>query len=222
MKNLYRIVPALFLVVGITTVAVAEPTHWAEEYDLDEDEILVYNDAIFDFLEQRDEEQLGDLTIGDLRELGATLSVIAQEEDYVRSARQSSRFIPGSGHFKIDEGGRGAAFLSGSLLVTAGTLVGAYFVLPEDVQFGEVDYVNDSFREIGSAWRGESIASILPAFGVLIGGGIVQGILGEIAANDAEKLAREQIESGEKTFAPQPFIYPDPRGRLILGARIGL
>jgi hypothetical protein len=90
-------------------------------------------------------------------------------------------------------------------------------VLPEEVQFGEVDYINDSFREIGTAWRGESIASLLPAFGVLMGGGLVHAILGELASNDAERIARRQIESGEATFAPKPFIYPDARGWLILG-----
>ena len=41
--------------------------------------------------------------------------------------------------------------------VLAGTLVGTYFVLPEDVQFHETDYINDSFREICSARRGQSL-----------------------------------------------------------------
>jgi len=192
-----------------------------DEWDLTEEQMLPYNAAIGEFLADNESATLDELTIGDLRELGAELSVIAQEEDYVRRARQSSRFIPGAGHFMIGEGGRGAAFVTGSVLITAGTLVGAYFVLPDGVQFGEVDYINDSFREIGTAWRAESFASILPAVGVLIGGGILNAILGEIASEDAEKRARLQIQTGERTFEPQPFIFPDANGRLMLGARIG-
>ena len=42
--------------------------------------------------------------------------------------------------------GVGAAYATGSVAVIAGAVVGAYFALPEDVQFGEVDYINDSFR----------------------------------------------------------------------------
>lgn len=217
------------MMAGAVVIAVvAAPLLFAQtdpcEYGLDltGGELLPYNAVIEDFLTERESETIDEITIGELRELGAQLSVLAQEEDYVRSARQASWFLPGAGHFKIGENGRGAAFMTGSVLVVAGTLVGAYFALPEDVQFGEVDYINDSFHDIGSAWRGESIASMLPAIGILIGGGIVQSILGEVASCDAGRRARAQIESGEKRFEPQPFIFPDAQGRLMLGARIGL
>jgi hypothetical protein len=212
---------AILLVAA--TPLFAEPMHMADnKWGLSEEEMLPYNEAINRFMVEREATTVDQITIGELRQLGATLSVVAQEENYVRRAAQASHLMPGSGHFGIGENGRGAAFLAGSVVVAAGTLVGAYFVLPEEVQFGEVDYINDSFREIGTAWRGESIASLLPAFGVLMGGGLVHAILGELASNDAERIARRQIESGEATFAPKPFIYPDARGWLILGARIGL
>ena len=126
------------------------------------------------------------------------------------------------GHFMTGANGAGAAFTVSSIAVVAGTVVGWYYVLPDAVQFDELDYINDSFQEIEDAWMGESIASFLPSAGVLIGGAIVHGILAEIAAESAGERAREQIETGAKRFEPEPFIYPDPRGRLILGARIGL
>jgi hypothetical protein len=201
----------------------AEPMNMDDnEWGLTEEEMLPYNAAIEGFMVEREATTVDQITIGELRELGATLSIVAQEENYVRRASQASHLMPGSGHFGIGENGRGAAFLVGSVVVAAGTMVGAYLLLPEEVQFGEVDYIDDSFREIGTAWRGESVASLLPSFGVLLGGGLVHAILGELASSDAERIARRQIETGEKTFEPKPFVYPDARGRLILGARIGL
>jgi hypothetical protein len=200
----------------------AESMHMEDDWGLSEEQLLPYNQAIDQFMDERATSTVDEITIGDLRQLGATLSVVAQEEDYVRRASQASYLMPGSGHFGVGETGRGVAFLAGSVVIAAGTVVGAYFLLPEEVQFGELDYINDSFREIGTTWRGESIASLLPSFGVLLGGGLIHAILGELASNDAENIARRQIETGEKTFDPKPFIYPDARGRLILGARIGL
>ena len=212
----------ILLLLLVPMALYASPEQHEYDWDLSEAEMLPYNEAIEEFFSDRESEAIGELTVGELRELGAQLSVVAQEEDYVRRARQSSHIMPGTGHFMIGEGGLGAAFTTGSIVVMAGTVVGAYMVLPDAVQFDELDYINDSFRDIGQAWRGESISSMLPAFGVLLAGGIVHGIIGEIVSNDAEKKARKQIDSGEKRFEAQPFIYPDAHGRLMLGARIGL
>jgi len=210
---------------GTVATVAANPygTHEDEyEWELSKEEMLPYNTTIEQFLNENSTRTIDDLTIGDLRDLGAQLSIVAQEENFIRSARQASRVIPGAGQFIADAPGPGVAFATGSLVVVAGTLVGAYFVLPRRVQFHKTDYINDSFNEIGSAWRDQSIMSLLPAFGVLVGGGIIHGILSDAAAGDAERRARALVASGEKRFEPQPFIFPDANGRLILGARIGL
>lgn len=219
-----RLSLALVALVFVTAIAPVAADDW-ESFpigELTDEEIAQFQGAIGAFLLEREARTIDEITIGELRELGARLSVISQEVDYVRSARNASRFIPGAGHFRINEPGAGAAFLSGSIVLSAGTLIGAYFLLPDDVQFGEVDYINDSFREIGTAWRGESIASFFPAFAALVGGALGQAILGEIASQDAERRARAQIESGRVQFTPQPFIGPDATGRLMLGMRFGL
>jgi hypothetical protein len=214
---------AVMMVGGVATVTAESFGSHGEEYewDLSEEEMLPYNTTIEQFLDEHRTRSLDELTIGDLRDLGARLSVLAQEEGYVRSARQASQVMPGAGQFMVDAPGPGIAFAGGSLVVVAGTLVGTYFVLPKRVQFHNTDYINDSFREISTAWRAQSIMSLLPAFGVLVGGGIVHGILSDVAADDAERRARAQVDSGAKRFEPQPFIFPDPNGRLILGAKIG-
>lgn len=215
------------LIAGLCMMLVpvfAFAQHNASEREWDDrsdEEILIYNDAIAAFLDTNAAQSVSDLTVGELRGLGERLSVIAQQENYVQRARQASRMFPGAGHFMIDEPGTGAAFGVGSVVVAAGTIVGAYFLLPDDIRFDELDYINDSFKEISQAWRGESIASLAPAAGVLLGGIIVNGILGELASDDVERRARAQIASGAVSFDPQPFIYPDAEGRLVLGARIG-
>ncbi len=210
------------LFVAAAPVLFAGPPAEEHQWDLSEEEMLPYNSEIEQFIAERPAVSVGDITLGEMRELGARLSVVAQEESYVRSARHASQAMPGAGHFMIGENGRGAAFMTGAVLVVAATVVGAYLVLPDEVQFHELDYINDSFSDIERAWRGESIASVLPAFGVLLAGGAVHGLLGALASGDAEERAREQIVSGKTRFEPKPFIYPDATGRLILGARIGL
>lgn len=214
------ILVATVLILSVAPAFAMDPQDFVGD-SLSEEELAPYQQAIDEFLSTREAQSLDSITIGELRELGAELSVVSQELQYVRTARIASRFVPGSGHFKIGDGGRGAAFLAGSLAITAGTLVGAYFALPEAVQFDNVDYIDDSFRDIGSAWRGESIGSVLPAFAVLVGGGMLQAILGEIAARDAGRRAQAQIDSGSVQFEPRPYMGPDAQGRLMLGARIG-
>ena len=212
----------VFLCLAVVVFAEPPSGECGYEWDLTEEEMLPYNDTIERFLDEHASVTFDQLSIGDIRELGTRLSVHAQQENYVRSARQASRVMPGSGHYMIGEPGVGTAFSVTSFILMTGTLVGTYFVLPERVQFHETDYINDSFRDISIAWRSQSIMSLLPAAGVIIAGGIVHGLLGELSAVDAERRARRQVDSGEKRFDPQPFIFPDAHGRLILGARMGL
>lgn len=212
-------VSALVIVIG--SPVAAEDRKPLSDMEGAAPEIAPYNAAIQAFLDEREARTVDEITIGELRQLGAELSVISQEVQYVRRARIASRVIPGAGHFTIDENGRGTAFLAGSIAVSAGTLIGAYFVLPDGVQFHQVDYINDSFREIGEAWRGESVRTLFPAFAVLVGGGALQAVLGELASRDAGRRAQAQIDAGVVQFEPQPFIGPDAEGRLMLGARVG-
>lgn len=216
MKGL--LLPLALLLIGGTIAVAGGP---GEEWEMWEEDLNLYDAEIEVFVAENGERELGTLTLRELSVLADRLSVTAQEESYVRRAKLSSRFMPGAGHFAIGEPGIGAAYTTGSILVTAGTVVGAYILLPEGVQFGEVDYIDDSFRDIGNAWRSESFASLLPAMGVLLGGSIVNAILAEIASQDAEARARRQIESGERRFEPKPFIFPDSEGRLMLGASLG-
>lgn len=166
-------------------------------------EVPGYETAIDEFIQEYIGEEAGSITIGEYRSLIAELSVLRQEAAYVRRTAGSSFIMPGSGHVMNDAVGQGILFGTGGVIVSAGTLVGAYFLLPESVQFTELNYFADPFGEIESAWKALSFTDLLPSLGVLAGGGLVDMIYRGIVAKNAAELARERIESGEKEFEPE-------------------
>jgi len=147
-------------------------------------------------------EQLGTLTVGDLVKLAERISVSEQEARYVQRARVASRFVPGAGQFMTGDAPGGALFLGGDLLLAAGTLIGAYFLLPANVQFSSVNYLDDPIASIRSRWEANSISSYLPSFAVCLGGMILQHVLGHFASIEAAKGARKKIADGKVTFTP--------------------
>jgi hypothetical protein len=147
-------------------------------------------------------EQLGTLTVGDLVKLAERISVSRQEARYVQRARVASRFVPGAGQFLTGDTLGGALFLGGDIALVAGTLIGAYLLLPANVQFSSVNYLDDPITSIRSRWEANSISSYLPSFGVCVGGMILKHILGHFASVEAAKSARRNIADGKVTFTP--------------------
>ena len=121
---------------------------------------------------------------------------------YVQRARNASWHFPGAGQFMTGDPAGGSLFLAGDVTVIAGTLVGAYFLLPSNVQFSSLDYFSDPLSTIRTRWEGNSVVDYLPSCGVLVGGMIVKHILGHFAAVEAEKSARQNIADGTVTFTP--------------------
>lgn len=156
-------------------------------------------------LQSRSDSQLGRLEVGELLDLAGAISVYQQQRRYVASSALKSAMIPGSGQFKNDETGRGILFLAAEILVSAGTLVGSYFLLPESVQFSSLNYFTDDFADIESAWKGLSFADLLPSIGVSAAGSIASGAIRMFAARDAADIARRRIAGGVVTFDPRPF-----------------
>ena len=105
------------------------------------------------------------------------------------------------GQFKNGAIGLGILFLLGELVVSAGTLVGTYLVLPDAVT--QLDYLDDSAAVIETAWKSLSLREMAPAMGIMAAGGLVDMILRGLASKNASHLARKRIESGEKTFSPR-------------------
>jgi hypothetical protein len=153
-------------------------------------------------LQEMSASQLGTLTVGDLARLAARISIAEQEEHYVQKARSASWGLPGVGQFMTGDAQDGALYLAGGVTVIAGTLIGAYLLLPSNVQFSSLDYFHDSLSTIRSRWEGNSIVDYLPAAGIMLGGMILKSIIGHFAAEEAEKKARQNIADGTVTFTP--------------------
>jgi len=153
-------------------------------------------------LQEMSAAPLGGLTVGDLIRLAARVSVAEQKARYVQRARAASRFVPGIGQFMTGDSLGGSLFLAGDIALMAGTIVGAYVLLPANVQFSSINYLNDPLGTIRSRWESNSISDYLPSCGIMIGGMIVKAVLGHLAAEEAAKNARRNIAEGKVTFTP--------------------
>ena len=167
-----------------------------------------YKSEIDEIMNRYEDTEIGSLTFGELEKMMAELSVPHQKASYVRKSAMASYMIPGLGQFKNGATGLGMVFLLGELVVTAGTLVGTYFVLPDAVT--QLDYLGDSASVIEAAWKSLSLRDMAPAIGIMAAGGIVDMILRGISSRNASHLAKARIESGEKTFSPRiGFVMED-------------
>ena len=111
----------------------------------------------------------------------------------------------------------GWLFVAWDVTVLAGTLVSAYFVLPANVQFGSLDYLNAPLSSIQTAWGSNSLLSYLPLAGVLAGGMILDIVLRHVSADNAARTARKNIAEGKVTFQPS---FELDEGRLGFGMRM--
>jgi hypothetical protein len=162
---------------------------------------------------------VGTLTVGQLQELLGRLSVAQQKAAFIARSRTMSLMMPGLGQFANKDAVSGALFLTADLALIAGTLVGAYYLLPPNVRFDRLDYFYGSFRSIRDTWESNSFMDYLPSLGVLAGGWLLQAVLGGISAHHAEKLARRNIEQGKITFEPRLLLAP--RGHMGMGWGMG-
>ena len=161
--------------------------------------------------------QVGTMTVDDLEKIAAHLAIAVQKERYVE--RIQERLIHASGrravHGRRHSGGW--LFVAWDVTVLAGTLVSAYFVLPANVQFGSLDYLNAPLSSIQTAWGSNSLLSYLPLAGVLAGGMILDIVLRHVSADNAARTARKNIAEGKVTFQPS---FELDEGRLGFGMRM--
>jgi len=165
----------------------------------------------------RESSVLGELTVGEAQELLGEISIAYQKAAYVSKSRAASMMLPGVGQFMNDDPGTGALFLSLDLVTGIGTLLGAYFLLPDELQFDQLNYFKESFVNIEDAWKAQSFTDLLPSIGILAGGGLVQAILRGVSSSHAAKLAEQKIAAGEITFEPRLTILPLGPGAMGFG-----
>jgi hypothetical protein len=145
---------------------------------------------------------MGTLTVADMEKIAGRISVAIQKEEYVRRSAMESMILPGLGQFKNQDPLGGSLFMGANLVVVAGTLIGGYFLLPSNVQFNNLDYLNSSLNNIHNTWGSNSLVSYLPTAGVLVGGMVLSGLIRYFSAQNAADLAAKSIDKGTVTFEP--------------------
>jgi hypothetical protein len=159
-------------------------------------------------LAQSSSEQLGTMTIADVEKLAGEVSVAVQKAHYVQRARMASFMLPGAGQLMTGDALGGSLFLVTDIALFAGTIVGAYYLLPANVQIGGasgLDYLNTPMVGIKNAWEANTLLGYLPSIGVMAGGMILRGILGVWSSKTAAEDARQAIADGKVTFEPDFF-----------------
>jgi hypothetical protein len=160
---------------------------------------------------------IGDLTIGEAEELLGEISIAYQKAAFVAKSRAMSMMLPGLGQFMNHDVGMGVLFLSADLLVGAGTLLGAYFLLPDELRFDQLNYFTDSYATIKGQWETQSFVDFLPSIGVLAGGGLIQAVLRGVSSRHAAALAERNIAEGNITFEPKVYMLPVGPGAMGFG-----
>jgi hypothetical protein len=160
---------------------------------------------------------MGNMTIDDIEKITAHLEIAIQKERYVERVRNASFLLPGVGQFIAGDTLGGWLFVAWDVTVFAGTLVSAYFVLPANVQFGSLDYLNSPLSTIRTAWASNSLLSYLPLVGVVAGGTILWTVLRHVSADNGAQTARKNIAEGKVTFQPTLELLD---GELGLGMRM--
>ena len=188
-------------------------------------ESRVLNSEITAILDQNAQTTLGSMTVGDLEKLEGQISVAIQKEEYVRRTAAASFFLPGLGQFRTGDTTNGALFLAGDLAVAAGALLGTYFLLPSNVQFSSLNYLNTPLSSIRSTWESNTLTDYAPSIAMAVGGMAVEMVLRWAASKNAASDAREAVASGKVTFQPElfPLFGPvGPDGRMGMGMGFGL
>ncbi len=140
---------------------------------------------------------LSDVLIDDLLLLAESMSVRVQEEKYIERVARSSFFIPGTGQLMSGQTGLGIAQLSAHLAVTGGSLVAAWFLLPEQLQTGF-----DNYAEKKAYFETVNYRELLPSAAVLFSGNILNHLLGVWSSRGAEAAARRAVAEGGVRFSP--------------------
>ncbi len=164
-------------------------------------------------VEDHSDTPLGELTVNELFDIAGQLSIREQEGRYIERKQRRSFMLPGLGQFGTGDPLAGSLFLGGHVALKAGTLTGAYMLLPDEVRPGNdgLDYAGDSFADIRDTWRSLSFSDIGPSLGVLAGGGLVQTAYRFWSASDAGARATRNVEEGTVRFEPQPFMFVGDR-----------
>ncbi len=204
MRALYR-TAVVAVVVCLLAAAGASAGPW-------KDKKSDFQKEVEDILAQNGSTQIGSMTVADMEKIMGDISIARQKEAYIQRARVASFVMPGVGQFMGGDPVGGSLFIVGDVALFAGTVLGAYFLLPPNVQLSGLDYLNTSLVGIKNAWEANSLLSYLPSVGVMAGGMILKHLFGLWSSKSAAALARQNIADGKITFEPELMPFGGPGG----------
>jgi hypothetical protein len=170
-------------------------------------------EAVAALAEERGDSKLGDATVDDVETAVARLSIAVQQEAWIRGSAMASMALPGLGQFLNHDALGGSLWLAADLAVKAGAAIGAWFLLPDNLQ---VNWFATSFGDLENAHRANSPLDYLPSVGVLAAGAVLDSVLGHLAARGAARLAEQRVLEGAVSF--EPVLLSSGRG-FGIGAR---
>jgi hypothetical protein len=156
-------------------------------------------EAVAAMAEDRGGSELGAMTVSDVEKAVARLSVALRQEAWVHGSAMASFALPGLGQLLNRDPLGGSLYLVGSAAVAAGTLVGAYFLLPSGVQ---VNWFTTPIETIEDAFASHSLVEYLPSLGVMAAGAVVDAVLRRVSARGAADLAERNLLDGTVSFEP--------------------
>lgn len=148
------------------------------------------------------DRDFGNLSIAQLSPYWTRLNLALSKDQYLEQTSKLSMIMPGAGQFKNGDTSKGIGFLSLHLAVVAGTWTSFYFLLPADLRFDKLDYLDTSLQGIHDAWGAHSINDYLPSMGVLLAGTIFDMVIRHWSSREAYSGAGAAIESGKAELKP--------------------
>ena len=149
-------------------------------------------------LDEYSAREVGALTVGDLEQIAARLSLAHQKVSFVPRSAMMSMAMPGMGQFVNGNRAAGVLFAAGNVAIMAGTIAATWLLLPVDVQPQSLFVV--PVASIKPLVEAHTLLEYLPAAGAMAGGMLLDGILRLTSAGHAAGLARKNIEEGKITF----------------------
>lgn len=160
------------------------------------------------------DKPFGELSIAQLNPYWERMSVAMSKDLYLEKTARMSFWMPGAGQFRNGDSAEGFGFMTLNLTVVAGTIASFYFLLPSDLRFDKLDYLNKPIKEINDAWNSHSINDYLPSVGAMLLGTIIDFGIRFWSSSSAYSGAKEAIDSGKAKL--EPIIGP---GYLGMGMR---
>ena len=148
-------------------------------------------------------QKVGDFSVSGLVSLRERLSIASQKDQYVQKMGLASFLLPGLGELQTGDTSNGLLFLGADLVTLAGTVTVAYYLLPSDLRFDRLNYLNDSCQTINDAWMSHTLTDYLPAAGALLVGMTIDMTLRQWSTRVAKRDATAAVDRGSVKFTPR-------------------